>query len=148
MTRRLDRNIDSEFRRDLIHRGRDQIIPESNFSADYAIPQVHMMINFASETYHHIAFVIASDSSTCTIYSDDINADNVNRVYTMLMKTTLQHVFLDASADVPPQPEKLNMLMRRRRPSERTVYGLLYFYHQHHPVVVARAQAAHFPQQY
>jgi hypothetical protein len=66
----------------------------------------------------------------------------------MLMKTTWQHVFLDASADVPPQPETLNVMMRRRRPSERAVYGLLYFYHQHPPVVAARAQAAHFPQQY
>ena len=103
--RRLVRNIDSIFCGDRIHRGHNQIIPENNFSADYTVPQVHMKINFASETCHRIAFLIASDSSTCTQYSDDINVVDVTRVYAMLMRATQQHVFLDNSADVPPQPE-------------------------------------------
>ncbi len=61
--------IDSEFRRHRIHKGQDQIIPENNFSADNAVPQVHMIINFASWTCHRMAFLISSDSSTCTIFS-------------------------------------------------------------------------------
>ena len=42
------------------------MIPENNFSADIAVPQVHMINNIVSETCHRLAFLIASDSSTCT----------------------------------------------------------------------------------
>lgn len=61
MPRRLVRNIDYKFRQDRMHRGHNQVIPENKYSADCVMSQVLMINDFASETCHRIAFLVASD---------------------------------------------------------------------------------------
>ena len=112
-------------------------ISENNFRADNAVPQVHMIINIASETCHHLAFLITSDSSTCTVFA----MTSTSSTWLESRKSDEGSASMSSlSLTIPPMcllNQKLNMMRRRRRPSKRTVYGLLSIYH-HPPVVVAQ----------
>ena len=86
-----------------------------------------MIINFAGETCHRIAFLIASDSSTCTIYIRMTSTSSTKLESTQYWCMQLRSM---SSSPFPPMcllNQKLSMMRRRRRPSEWTVYGLLFF---------------------